>query len=156
MLELRKRAETHAKLKERKLKRMDPLGLKRINEILKEIRIQHNKHIVRVKKKEFMFKVDETLEVKIVEKLKKKKPSKVKKAKLQYEEQQDPDYETISEREESAAQAALTAALAGLTARNPMANQLYNQMRIRCWVQMIPCKEVDDSALLLINQLSLA
>lgn len=51
MLMARKRAEKHAKLKEKQLKRKDPLGMKRINEIIRELRIAHNKYVLKERKR---------------------------------------------------------------------------------------------------------
>lgn len=42
-----------AKLKEKKEKRNNLLGMKKINKIIRELRIQHNKYVRKEKKKHF-------------------------------------------------------------------------------------------------------
>ncbi|CAD8095833.1 unnamed protein product [Paramecium sonneborni] len=155
MLEQRKRMEKFSKLKEKKQKRNNLLGMKKINQLIRELRIQYKQYVRREKKKQFGYVLDDNDNIQIVEQEKKKKKlSKIQKAKQLWDNLNDPDYETVDEDQIKQDDQQLITILNQLSKINPYSKEKYNNMKIRPWITQIPCKELDDMTLQFINELS--
>ncbi|CAK59088.1 unnamed protein product (macronuclear) [Paramecium tetraurelia] len=155
MLEQRKRMEKFSTLMEKKQKRNNLLGMKKINQLIRELRIQYKQYVRREKKKQFGYVLDENNNVQIVQQeIKKKKLSKIQKAKQLWDNLNDPDYETVDEDQIKDDDQQLITILNQLSNINPYSKEKYNNMKIRPWITQIPCKELDDMALQFINELS--